>query len=282
MQQLPTLERTRRRGRVYGGRMGRMLSGRDLSAPCVFMHVPKCGGTSVSEALYATVPLHRKIGIIDAPSIRRALAIHHEDRDDLVTFHDEGPRADVISEFREQLLLMHMAHGARLIHGHFLFSERAYAHFGTQYKFVTILRDPVARTVSNYRMAVRRGVCPEGLDAFLETDMGRRMAQHTLRYFSGRATIAPGGEEAAREVALANMARFSVIGHIERLDAFVEMFRAVFGATPRVGHFNRAEGGEPDLTPAQRARLLELCAIDIELTDRSRHLPLEGAGATHA
>ena len=67
MRELPPLARFRQRSRLYLGRSLRTVAG--LRQPCVFIHVPKCGGTSVSEAIYATVPLHRKIGNLDSHSI---------------------------------------------------------------------------------------------------------------------------------------------------------------------------------------------------------------------
>lgn len=265
MRKLPPFARFRQRSRLYMGRSLRTVSGQMLRAPCVFMHVPKCGGTSVSEALYATVPLHRRIGILDSPSIRSALAIQHTDRDDL-SFHDEGPRAEEITAFREALLLMHMSHRASLIHGHFLFSDRAWQHFGAAYRYVTILRDPVARTISNFRMDRRTGTFAGDFDAYLDSDHGRRQALHKLRYFSGRATIAPGQEAQAMQLAKRNMARFSLIGFLEDLPGFARDFAQVFGVRPWIAHYNSAGADAPfRMTDAQRRRLTELCAPDIEL-----------------
>lgn len=263
MRELPPLARFRQRSRLYLGRSLRTVSG--LRQPCVFMHVPKCGGTSVSEALYATVPLHRKIGILDSPSIRSALAIQHSGQDDL-SFHDEGARADDIAAFRETLLLMHMAHRATLIHGHFLFSERAWQHFGDRYRYVTILRDPVARTVSNYRMDRRTGTFAGSFDDYLSSDHGRRQALHKLRYFSGMATVAPQDEPEAMERALRNMERFSLIGFLEDLDGFSRDFAALFGVRPWIPHYNSAGQDKPfAMTTEQRDRLAALSAPDIEL-----------------
>ena len=83
------------------------------------MQMPKCGGTSVSEALYATVPLHHKIGILNSPPIRRALALASLGQDEALSYHDEGPQAAAVAAFREQLALMHLAHDCLLGNGAF-------------------------------------------------------------------------------------------------------------------------------------------------------------------
>ncbi len=269
MRELPPFARFRQRSRLYGGRLLRSATMRTPRHACVFMHVPKCGGTSVSEALYATVPVHLKIGILDSPSIRRALAIRNCDRDDL-TYHDEGPHVAAISRFRETLVLMHMAHQATLIHGHFLFSDIAWRHFGDRYRFVSILRDPVARTISNYRMDRRTGVFTGDFDAFLDSAEGRLKALHMLRYFSGMATVAPDEESQALELARRNMGRFALLGFLEDLKGFADGYAALFGVRPWIPHYNAAEERPFDITADQRDRLHALCAPDIALFEQAR------------
>ncbi len=272
MRTVPPLERFVRRSRVYSGRVARMVTQSKLRHPCAFMHVPKCGGTSLSEGLYSLVPLNLKIGILDAPSSRRALSIFFNDVDDLRPYHDEGDNADQVAAFREQLLLMHMAHGCDLIHGHFLFSERAYRHFGDRYRFVTILRDPIERTISNYRMAAGARMFVGSFDDFLVSAMGRRMALHNLRYFGGMANVAEGEESGALQVAASNLRRFSVIGFIEEQGAFLDKFQAVFGRRPKIGHVNKAGSKELSLGASQRQALERLCGPDIELFDLARKI----------
>lgn len=265
MRELPPVERFKQRARLYGGRAARTLPGGGLKHRCVFMHVPKCGGTSVSEALYATVPLHQKIGILDSPSIRRAMALQALGQDDTTSFHDEGPRAAEIADFREKLVLMHMAHDVRLVHGHFLFSEAAWQNFGHAYRYVSILRDPIERTVSNYRMDRRSGVFEGDFDAFLGSAEGRRKALHMLRFFGGQSEIADAEVEALTETARRNMDRFTLIGFLDDLPGFARDFSDIFGARPAIAHYNRASDKGLDLTPAQRTRLEALCAPDLEL-----------------
>ncbi|AUH33184.1 sulfotransferase family 2 domain-containing protein [Paracoccus tegillarcae] len=279
MRELPPFERFKQRSRLYAGRSLRTMSGQSLRHPCVFLHVPKCGGTSVSEALYATVPLHRKIGILDSPSIRRALAIQNSGQDDQ-SYHDEGPHAADVTRFRESMVLMHMAHQATLIHGHFLWSETAWQHFGDRYRYVTILRDPVARTISNYRMDKRSGNFTGDFDAFLVSPEGRRKALHKLRYFSGMATVTPEQEAEALTLARRNLGRMSLIGFLDDLPGFARDFASIFGVRPRIPHYNKAEDKGVDLTDDQMKRLRALCAPDIELFELAQKIaPGRTAGA---
>ena len=85
----PFRERNIRRWHILRGRITRSMPGQGPRYPSVFMHMPKCGGTSLSEAMYGTVPFADRLGVIDAPSTRRAAAILRANRDDLLTCHED-------------------------------------------------------------------------------------------------------------------------------------------------------------------------------------------------
>ncbi|MEN0079800.1 MAG: hypothetical protein AAF753_11890, partial [Pseudomonadota bacterium] len=90
---------------IYGSRVGRMVVGKKLNAPCLFLHLPKCGGTSLAEALYASVPMNKRVGIIDARSTRAAAAILHHDRNDPWTCHDDFENGHQSFALREKLMV---------------------------------------------------------------------------------------------------------------------------------------------------------------------------------
>ena len=78
-----------------------------------FMHVPKCGGTTVDRAFTA---VYRKNAChLDAPATNRALNAMDNKQD--------------IHAFRHGLLLYFMACGHRYISGHFTFNENIHRHF---------------------------------------------------------------------------------------------------------------------------------------------------------
>lgn len=260
---------TARRLRTYSRRSAASLSG-DLRKPCFYMHIPKCGGTSVTEALHAVVPLHRRVGLIDANATRRAVSIQRQDQDNSTNYHDDLDNGAEVYALREAMLLSHMAWQTPMIYGHVLYSDKAHRHFGGAYQFVTLLRDPVARTLSNFAHAARDGLIDNDFDAYLDGPVVRTHALSFLRFFSGRPRIAPAEEDAAYQDALRNSRHFQIIGFLDDLDGFSEQFRTLFGRGLKVFRYNSVRGDAAVPSAAQRARLEGLMGRELALWDDLR------------
>lgn len=261
----------RRRARLYGSRLLRTIPLRGLKQPCFFLHLPKCGGTSVAAGLYGTVGLGQRIGVIDALATRRAAAIRHFSRDDLKLCHEDLPHGHHTFALREEMLLMHMAWGSRLIHGHVLFSDDAEKHFGKTYKTVTLMRDPYERTISNYRMAVRAGVIADDVDAWLDSPVAESMARVYLRYLCGRTVIAPGDMVRMEAQARLNLAKLDLVGFLDDLDGFRHGFRKAFGVTPSIPRYNIGTGAPIALGDHQYEKLHKLLEPDQRLYELARY-----------
>ncbi len=274
MRNLPFMERNTRRARVYSRRLFRFATNRGLKHNCCFYHIPKCGGTSLSEALHAVVPFNQHIGQAPANTTRRAAAIYHSGRDDEIAFADDGEHGASVYALREQMLLAFMAHDDALVHGHVLFSRKADRHFGDRYQYVTMLRDPMDRVISNYRGATRDGNTSLSFDAYLDSYLGRSHATHNLRYFSGRAHVAPDEETAALVEAKSIIDKFAIIGFVNEMDTFVEEFERLFGARLAIGRYNVGKNTRPDIAPEIWSKLEASCAADIELHNYARRVML--------
>jgi hypothetical protein len=261
---------TRRRVRLYAGRLRRMVAGKGISEPCVFLHLPKCGGTSLSEALYAAVPMQQRIGVIDALATRRAAALLQFGRDDVWACHDDLENGAATFALRDKLLLTHMCWDTRLIHGHLLYTDTMRQPPGERYKVVTVMREPTARAISNFRMAVRAGLVPPDPDAWLGSLIGRNHATVNLRYLSGRSTVPEEATAAALETAGRNLDSLALVGFLDALPKLVGDFADLFGPRLVLHRYNEARGDDIALSRSQRQRLEELCAPDIALHERAR------------
>lgn len=265
-------ERTARRLNIVGARTRHSLPGSAPKYRSVYFHLPKCGGTSLSEGMYGTVPFNHRIGVLDAVSTRRATALLECGKDDAFLCHEDLDTGQKVFDLREAMLLQHMAWDTMLIHGHVLWSDTAFKHFGETYKFVTLMRDPLARTLSNFRMGQRTGVVQGDLEAYLETEIARRQARVFLRYLYGRNDIAEADVPAAVEVAKQRLSHFAIIGFLDHIDTFLNQYKDLFGVRPRMSKLNAAPDQRPDYSGDLMARLEALCAPDREIYEFAKSL----------
>ncbi len=256
----------------YSGRVRRSIFGAGLKHPAIYLHLPKCGGTSLSEALYATVPMHKRIGVIDAVATRRAASILEFGADDAWKCHDDLEFGDRTFDLRERLLATHCCWNTHLVSGHVLLTDTLRTHFLGRYKLLTIMRDPIARTISNYRMAVVAGIADPDPEVWLDSPIARAHSTTYLRYLAGKHSVAPEDEDACLERALSALELFSLIGFLEDQDGFARGFEEVFGAKLALHKYNQAKGAEARLSEAQMARLHDMCAADRAIYERARAL----------
>ena len=261
-----------RRSKIYSGRIRRSIFGSGLRHPCIFLHLPKCGGTSLSEALYATVPMHKRVGVIDAISTRRAASILEFGVDDAWKCHDDLEYGDRAFDLRERLLITHCCWDSQLVHGHVLMSDRMRTHCQGRYKLLTIMRDPIARTISNYRMAVTAGIADPDPDVWLSSPIARAHSTTYLRYLSGFHSVEPEQEAACLERALSAIELFSLIGFLDDIQTFARDFEDVFGANLALHTYNKAKGAEVRFTDAQMAKLYDMCSADRAIYERARKI----------
>jgi hypothetical protein len=228
----------------------------------VFHHIPKCGGTSVGRALRRRYLLSQATISPEASYRAFELFTRRDDRQQMLV--------DVL-DLREQMLLYLMFQDVRGISVHVRFSEKAHDHFSDRYKFVTVLRNPVDRFISHYFWACNKpgahGRIEEELEAFLETERARRLGATMVEYLCGLPKeVAPYSDEAVAS-AIANLAKFDVVGDIGDVPALEAKLREALGVRVSIGHENKRrpttrQPSQATDDPALRARVETLCAPD--------------------
>ncbi|MGY8961280.1 MAG: sulfotransferase family 2 domain-containing protein [Alphaproteobacteria bacterium] len=216
----------------------------------VFHHVPKCGGTSVGRAIRKRFLLSQATVLPDPTYNVEALLDPAADHGALMV------RAD---ELRERMFLYHLAAGVDCVSAHVRFSEPAWDTYRDQIKFVTILREPVARFISHYRWSHGRpeghAHIPEDFPTFLESPMAEQLGAFYVSFFSGLPADADMTTVEALARAKANLDKFDVIGFLDRLDDFQSAFKREVGVRIRVGHENRATAKAVTMEPTLAAKI---------------------------
>ncbi|HUR77938.1 MAG TPA: sulfotransferase family 2 domain-containing protein [Acidimicrobiales bacterium] len=241
------------------------VRGPHLTQRVCFFHVPKCGGLSVTSSMrrrYAVSDhLRGRLTSIAAGPSRQAADLQGTD----------------LVEYRKDLLAYFLAReDLRFVTGHVGCSKQIVDAFAGRWKFVTVLRDPVERFVSEYfynrYKESEHFKTRLSLEEYLDDAIGRFSAQTYLNLFSGLPRSAPDDERI--DDALANLSRFDLIGYLDDMSSFRERFAALTGV-PLAEVRNNANPA-PDYeqqrtqSPAVLSAIESLCAADVELFQRVR------------
>ncbi len=229
-----------------------------LERKLVFLHIPKCGGTSIDAAIGACYPATARARLDSVGALKAA-------------------QLDGLSEgqFTQRLLPYFMAQPRlRYLSGHFQFSDIAHRTFGSEWDFVTILRHPVSRWFSHYFYDRYKSddhhKIYEDLTDFVKSGRGLGLAHTFMIQLSGW----PAADALARpneciRAAIAALEKFVLVGCLERLDRFTAGFSARYHMPLNVPELQKntlpPSLHAEQVTGAIRIRVEEMCQHDLEI-----------------
>jgi hypothetical protein len=242
----------------------------------VFVHIPKCGGTSLVIALRNAFggAGFQSFDYIPTYHAARAMQPVWEPSEWLETW------------FRTRAMFLHryLLQKHDFIYGHMPLSELAVREAQKRgYRLFTVLRDPVERFISNYiydktgpgiripdSLPQMESTPKDELDCFLATPEARWMANEQLLMIAGLPVDGVDLSDASIiERAAKNAETLSLIGWVDQLDCFAEDFNQLFGRELHIEHHNDTRAwimrGDKNLglynklfTDAARCRIREL------------------------
>jgi Sulfotransferase family len=214
----------------------------------VFMHIPKTAGTTLYPSLQWNYPPHQ-------------------------TLHIDIPKNEM---HRMESVPLDYRSSLRLLHGHFAFGIHKYVPRSCRY--VTVLREPVARVVSAYKHVLKRTgheyherVIKDRIDLeeFIETfwleEKSNRQIRDLCNEYDGPV------DRELLEQAKRNLEGFLVVGLTERFEETFALIRRALGL--RLPFYVTRNVGFP-LEPSERAIELirEREKFDLELYAFAEHL----------
>ncbi|PPS41155.1 sulfotransferase family 2 domain-containing protein [Chroococcidiopsis sp. TS-821] len=243
-----------------------------LDTKIFYLHLHKCGGTSIAQAIkacyqsFSSIIEHNTFHLNGAAASSAARKYFE---DTPITAEDNDY---LIGKFRESLLLYYMCQpNINYIAGHFSFSEAAYQNFSDKYAFVTVLRNPVKRLISAYFYSQQEisKLSEEDLLNFLDSERALRGGYMYVKSIGGLVQSGDYTSEAAIKRAQENLHKFRLIGFLEHKEVFIEQFEQKFGRKLKIRNYNqnsKAKTAKQSLISEKiEAKIREICQPDMEV-----------------
>ena len=217
----------------------------------IYIHVPKCGGSSFGAAL--------RLRYFASQS---TISLDQGD----TTLMGE---ARILSDYAARQRALHalVASGNRMIAGHVQYDPDFHDGPAARYRFVTLLREPALRFVSHYHYLQRKHPDPARattLRGFLVSPEAQRIASQYLFYFAGQ-WQRPGEDTGPLiQQAIRNLGRFDIVGDLGAPDAFARDLRRLTH-TPLIRWHRNAAPVPLTVPPELRPQIEALCAPDIAI-----------------
>lgn len=229
-----------------------------------FIHVPKCAGGALHLAL------RRHYGLIE----RHHLSAIWSRR--FASWQNTPLRSYRLALLEKRLSSPRL----RYVSGHYPITLELLEKHEANWHFLTVLRPPVERWLSNYffnRYKNKRHFRTRAnLTDYLASSRGRASARTYLRHFGGWQPRA--STERCVERACQTLNRFHSVGVTERLDLLGNQLGTVLGGTVHVGKHNLnplPESQRDELvTHELRDAIAQECAADTLIYEHARKLAL--------
>jgi hypothetical protein len=247
-----------------------------LDKKIFFLHIPKCAGSSLTNAVvknYISLNLREDSKIIrmQAEVVANARQILSDENSSEYSVAD-----DCSVRIPEYLLLYFMGlEKVKFITGHVPFSDMAYSKFHHQYSFITILRDPVSRWLSEYtfnkfkKSMHRKQTADMGIEEYINSKVGKEQGRQYVLFLGGRVNSKDYISKTAIERAINNLNKFSVIGCVENMQDFTDRYYQRFGMKLNIENKNvnprPKEWEEKNFTDDIRRKVENICEADCEI-----------------
>mgnify|MGYP003640409963 CR=1 FL=1 len=271
-------------------RIGKVQSNQSKLA---FVHVPKSGGISIDLAM------REQFAKAGQPRFSREGVIAMS----LATFEQDISNLDNIAQFSDHhakqlngLLAYHLAQNWQYISGHVCTNQHILKKFSNHYNFITVLREPVSRFISNYTYNKLTNSLPimapnnlstdnliAEVDSILEHRRGWQMANVMSMCITGRFAKNENDAEDMQDEFYKNLENYKVVGFLDNLDDFSQQIKTLTNKQINIGSHNTTNSFLDEQKqhvkstlqnyfnePAVTTKLKHLCRFDIQNYQRAK------------
>lgn len=228
-----------------------------------FVHVPKCGGVSVYEAVYnAIYP-----AVLKTTPFTKAIDLRGSKK------AEELIGLDMMIARQASLIGFLNNEKSTFVTGHCYAHPKVVAEFSANWSFITVLRNPIERFISEYIYNTHKKsnwhVNDTSINEYVDSYKAMRSGIGLCRYFSGLSIDQINETETTKlnEIIQANLDNFAIVGKLEDMKSFSSQFYEKFDKKLNMKQSNVSPQSDLAEKIRQDAALMEkitsLCEKDL-------------------
>lgn len=216
-----------------------------------FVHIAKCGGTSVDTALRSAIACANQHRIDRNSTIASSMATFEGH---ITSIEDSCRFSEHHATHLHKIFAYYLQQNWQYISGHITITEELINCFKNNYAFITILRNPVERFISNYifnKLTNKQAIMlPNSLSTdniineakeILNSKRGWQMANLPTMYLTGRYPKNQDDAKAMQFEFSSNLAQFKVVGFLDNLSKFARDCQKLTGKDIYIGQRNTTD-----------------------------------------
>lgn len=216
-----------------------------------FVHIAKCGGSSVDFALRSALAAPGQRRIDRQTTITSSMASF---AGEIKSLDDNYRFSEHHAEHLSKIFAYYLQENWQYISGHITVNKKLLDRFKDDYAFITILRNPVDRFISNYTFNkltnIKSIMLPNCLSndnvikeakGILNSKRAWQMANSPTMYLTGRYPKDQVDAKIMQAEVSKNLDTFKVIGFLDNLDKFEKDCSLITGQKINIGKRNVTE-----------------------------------------